>query len=155
MFGLGWFMIGLPSSPLRLKLYLWHKSTGLLLLALALARLAWRCADRAPRPVPGAAWEDRLARAAHFTLYLLMILMPLAGWVIHSASGFAMRWFGWFRVPAIAPANKALQVAAESVHLALFWMLAGVLALHVGAALHHHFARRDDALRRMSPLPRA
>lgn len=150
MFVLGWIMIGLPNSPTRLKLYLWHKSTGLLLLGLALARIAWRWTNRAPLPPRGAGpFERRLAEAAHFTLYLLMILMPLAGWVIHSASGFTMRWFGWFRVPAIAPADKALQTAAEAAHLTLFWMLASVLVLHVGAALYHHYVRRDDVLRRM------
>lgn len=156
MFVLGWTMVSMPTSPLRLRLYLWHKSTGLLLLALALVRIAWRVANRAPAPPAGTTVrEHRLAQAAHLALYLLMILMPLAGWVIHSASGFTMRWFGWFRVPAIAPADKTLQTAAEAVHLGLFWILAAVLVLHVGAAVYHHFVRRDDVLTRMSLRSRA
>jgi cytochrome b561 len=120
-----------------------------------LLRLAWRFVNRAPLPPPGTTdREQRLAQATHFTLYLLMVLMPMAGWVIHSASGFVMRWFGTFRVPAIAPADKALQAAAESAHLTLFWLLAAVLVLHVGGAFYHHFVRRDDVLRRMSLFSR-
>ena len=115
-------------------------------------RLLWRLSDRAP-PLPPEmpAWERMLAQGAHALLYLLMFLTPLSGWVVNSAANVPLKVFGWFRLPALAEPSKLVQTWAEDVHLACFWLLTLLLVGHVGAALRHHFFKRDLVLRRMLP----
>jgi cytochrome b561 len=150
MMVLGWVAQGLPTSPTKLKLFAWHKSCGILLLGLTLLRLAWRLANPTPALPQGLPrWQRRAAAASHAVLYLLMLAMPLSGWVIHSAANFPLKVFGLFRLPHIVGPGKDLQHLGEWAHLALFWVLAGALVLHAGAALHHHLVLRDPVLRRM------
>ena len=152
LFVLGWVAVSLPLSPLKLKLFFWHKSLGLLALSLVGLRVLWRLVDPPPRPVAGlAAWERGLARAGHLLLYLLMLLMPLSGWLINSAANFPFKPFGLFPLPDLVRPDKALQASVELVHLAGFWLLAGLLAVHIAAALRHHFVKRNPVLRRMLP----
>ena len=150
---IGLYMIGLPLSLAKLKMFLLHKSLGLTVFALVLLRLAWRLCDARPLPPAGmAAWQQRLARLTHLALYLLLVVMPLSGWVFNSASGFPLPWFGLVQLPAIAPTSKPLAAAALLVHKTAFWSLMALLALHVGAALDHHWRVGDDVLRRMLPF---
>jgi cytochrome b561 len=152
LFALGWVAVGLPLSPLKLKLFHWHKSLGLLALLLLVLRVLWRLLDPAPRPVAGlAAWERYLARSGHLLLYLLMLLMPLSGWLINSAANFPFRPFGLFPLPDLVQPDKALQADLQRLHLSGFWLLAGLLVLHVAAALRHHFVKRNAVLLRMLP----
>jgi len=88
-------------------------------------------------------------------LYVLMIALPLSGWVINSASGIPFRVFWWFPLPAIVAPDKALAEAAKQVHFALFVALAALLVVHIAAALRHHFAKRTDVLVRMLPMGRS
>jgi len=152
LFALGWVAVSLPLSPLKLKLFHWHKSLGLLALLLVGLRMLWRLLDRPPRPVAGlAAWERGLARGAHLLLYLLMLLMPLSGWLINSAANFPFKPFGLFPLPDLVEPDKALQADFQLLHLTGFWLLAGLLVLHVAAALRHHFVKRNPVLQRMLP----
>lgn len=149
---LGWVAEMWHLSPTKLKLFFWHKSLGILVLALALIRIGWRLIDRAPAPPPGSSrLEQWLARVVHGALYLLMLAMPLSGWVIHSAANFPLKVFGFFPLPAIVAPDKAVQQIAQAVHLGLFWLLAALLLVHVGAAWFHHQVRHDGVLRRMLP----
>lgn len=153
---LGWVMTGLPPGRRAFELYALHKSIGLTLLALVVARIAWRLSQ--PRPVwPAAmrAWERRTAVAVHVGLYATLVAMATSGWVLHSASGLPLRWFGLARVPSIAPRGDALKLLAADVHYALFWLLALLVAAHVAGALKHHYVDRDDVLRSMLPRWRA
>jgi cytochrome b561 len=139
-------------SPTKLNLFFWHKSTGMLLLALVALRLAWRVARRAPpRPAEMPAWERAGARASHFLLYVLMIAMPVTGWVVQSASNIPFRIFYLIPLPAIVAPDKALADVFTLVHRGLFVALALVLIMHIGAALRHHFVKRDAILARMLP----
>lgn len=150
---IGLYMIGLPLSLDKLRIFLLHKSLGLTVFALQLLRLAWRLYDVRPQPPPGmAAWQQRVARLTHLALYLLLVVMPLSGWVYNSASGFPLPWFGLVQLPAIAPTSKSLAAAALLVHKTTFWSLMVLLAMHVGAALDHHWRVGDDVLRRMLPF---
>jgi cytochrome b561 len=150
---IGLYMIGLPLSLAKLKIFLLHKSLGLTVFALVLLRLVWRLYDARPLPPAGMAnWQQRVARLTHLALYLLLVVMPLSGWVYNSASGFPLPWFGLFQLPAIAPTSKPLASAALLVHKTAFWSLLALLALHVGAALDHHWRVGDDVLRRMLPF---
>jgi len=152
LFVLGWVAVSLPLSPSKLKLFYWHKSLGLVVLLLVGLRILWRLLDPPPRPVRGlAAWERGLARVAHLWLYVLMLLMPLSGWLINSAANFPFKPFGLFPLPDLVQPDKALQADFQLVHLTGFWLLAGLLVLHVAAALRHHFVKRNPVLRRMLP----
>lgn len=153
LFALGWLARLAPLSPDKITLFYWHKSLGMLVLALVLIRLGWRVGNRPP-PLPAglAAWEPRVARATHVFLYLLILLLPLSGWLIDSAAGIPFRIFWAVPLPAIAPVSARLEHLFETLHLGASWALAVVLLGHVGAALRHHFLLRDAVLRRMLPF---
>lgn len=143
----------LPNGMKKLTLLSRHKSIGLTILVLACLRLGWRWANNATPALPATLkpYERGLARATHLLLYLLLLAIPLTGWTMSSARGFPVSWFGFFQLPDLVPKNKALFEALANVHEALAWTLAGLVALHVGAALKHHFVLKDDVLRRMLP----
>src|SRR5205085_10344839 len=133
-----------------------HKSVGITILGLALIRLMWRGATPPP-PLPDTLrpYERALARFTHAALYFLLFAMPLSGWMMSSARGFPVSWFGFFQLPDLVPKNKALYEALLTTHGTLAVVLAVVVALHVAGALKHHFIHKDDVLRRMLPLPSA
>lgn len=156
---LGLYAAGLPLSPAQMDAFYWHKTTGLTILGLVMLRILWRLANPAPQlppTMPG--WQRIAAHFSHFALYLLMIAMPVSGWVIHSASGFPMELYGLFEVPDIVPESadeSAVQDGAAVVHYWLFMGLCVLVSLHVLAALKHHFVNGDTVLVRMLPFSRA
>jgi len=144
----------LPAGMKKLTLLARHKSFGITILGLALLRLAWRL--RNPTPLlPGTLkpYERALARITHLMLYVLLFAMPLSGWMMSSARGFPVSWFGLFQLPDLVPKNKALYEALLTTHGTLAAVLAAVVALHAAGALKHHFIHKDDVLRRMLPFP--
>ncbi len=152
MAGIGLYMVGLPLGLAKLKVYLLHKALGITVLALVLLRLLWRLVDRHPRyPAGMPRWQVGAARASHVLLYLLLLAVPVSGWVYNSASGFPLPWFGLVDLPAIAPVSKPLAHLALTVHKTAFWTLAALVLLHIAAALEHHVRRRDTVLTRMLP----
>ncbi len=149
---LGWVAVSWRLSPTKIELFVWHKSLGLTVLALTALRVAWRLLDPRPAfPASMRAWERRLAGVSHLALYLILLLMPLSGWIINSAANFPLKWFWVLPVPSLVGPSKGVQHGAEAVHLALFWLLAVALSLHVAAALKHHFRDRDGVLTGMLP----
>ncbi|MDH5538120.1 MAG: cytochrome b [Rhizobacter sp.] len=150
-FSVGVYMAELPVSPLKLKLYNWHKWAGISILTLSALRLLWRLAHRPPPDLPMPRWQQRAAHATHALLYVLFFAVPLAGWAYSSAAGFPVVVFGVLPLPDFVPVSEALADALKLVHKA-FAILLGVLVLgHVGAALKHHFLDRDGLLLRMWP----
>ena len=153
---LGLLATGWRVSPTKLDLFVWHKSTGLLILLLMLLRLAWRLASRTPAlPAGMPAWERAAARATHVLLYGLMLALPITGWVIQSASGMPFRVFWTLPLPPIVATDKALAELAAQLHFWLVIALVLLLVAHVGAALRHHYVRHDPVLRRMLPARRS
>jgi cytochrome b561 len=143
----------LPLGMKKLALLARHKSVGITILMLAILRLAWRWFNPTPQLPPTLrSWEQTLARLTHFLLYALLFAMPLSGWLMSSARGFPVSWFGYFQLPDLVPKNHALYEALVTTHDSLAWVLGAVVALHVAAALKHHFMLRDDVLRRMLPF---
>lgn len=151
----GLLMQELPTSPDKIKVYALHKSMGLTVLVLVLLRLLWRLLDRRP-PYPDSmpVWQRRLASLTHGLLYVLLLAMPISGWLYNSASNFALRWFGLFSVPPLSGPDPALKALAQDLHSWGFYLLAALFAVHVAAALKHHLVERDDTLHRMLPLAR-
>ena len=149
----GLVMGELPRSPKWFWVYTLHKSLGLTVLALVLVRIAWRLYAGAPPPVAGTPrWQARLASLTHGAIYVLILAMPLSGWLYDSASGLRpFRWFGLAEVPKLSPPHEALADAMHETHELLFWVLIALVIGHAGAALYHHFVRRDATLARMLP----
>ncbi len=154
-FPLGLYMTGLPLSPRKLQLFSYHKWIGVTIFALAWLRLAWRL-RHAPPPLPAAMprWQQRAAHAVHGLLYALLIAIPLSGWLYSSASGVPTVYLGLWQLPDVVDRDKALADALRGVHRSLNWTLAALVALHVLAALKHHFVDRDGLLHRMLPSQR-
>lgn len=151
-FALGLYMHELPLSPYKLKLYSWHKWAGVSLFLLALIRLGWRATHPAPRLPDGIPVALRaLAHVTHVVLYLLMLAIPLTGWLMSSAKGFQTVWFGLVPLPDLVTKDATLGTLLQDVHEALSLTLAALVLAHIGAALKHHFIDRDDILRRMLP----
>jgi cytochrome b561 len=142
----------LPDGLEKLQILSRHKSIGMLLLLLAVARISWKLVNRG-QPVPvGTGALKKLAAAGHGMLYLLLLLQPISGWAMSSAANYPVTLFGWFQFPALVGANPGLHEVLEDVHSVLFDALAAVAVLHVLAALYHHFILKDDVLKRMLPL---
>ena len=151
-FVLGWLAASWRLSPTKLDLFVWHKSLGMLILALVVLRLLNRLAARAPALPPGMpAWERAAAHASHALLYGLMLALPLSGWIVSDAAGVPFRIFWRLPLPAIVAPDRQTAELAAAVHFALGIALVALLVLHIGAALRHHFAKRDDVLTRMLP----
>lgn len=138
------------SDP-REALKTWHYMLGLSVFALVWLRLLARWLRPAPAiSPPPRVWEARAATAAHLALYALMIFQPLGGWLILSAEGKTIPFFG-LELPALMGENKALAEELEELHEisgeAAYWLI----GLHAAAALFHHYIRRDDTLARILP----
>ncbi|NMG68932.1 cytochrome b [Parazoarcus communis] len=154
-FGLGLYMTDLPLSPYKLKLYSWHKWAGVSLFLLVLFRLGWRL-GHPPPPLPMSmpAILRVIAHLTHALLYVLMIAIPLSGWLMSSAKGFQTVWFGLLPLPDLVAKNAELGDQLQWLHMTLNYVLAALVIAHIGAALKHRFIDRDDILSRMLPSAR-
>ena len=146
---LGIYADDLANSPLKLERFGWHKSFGILILVLAIMRLLWRMAGSIPTLPDASLAQRRLANLVHSLLYGLMLLLPLSGWLMSSAANRPINWFWLIELPALTGPNKALKEIAEEIHEVSVVLLLVVLAVHIGAALWHHFKLRDSVLKRM------
>ncbi len=149
----GIYMHELPLSPDKLKIYAWHKWAGVTIFLLAWVRLAWRLTHRPPGPPVGMpVWQHRIAEAVHGLLYVLMLAVPLSGWLMSSAKGYQTVWFGVLPLPDLLQKDVALGDMLKTLHAWLNFSLAGLVLAHAAAALKHHFVDRDDVLKRMLPF---
>lgn len=166
----GWWMtdaIKVPETQgWAFVTYQFHKSLGLTVLVLSVVRLGWRLwHPPPPLPVGMSSFERLAARVSHTAFYVLMIGMPLLGWAMVSASPLGLptivfNAFEWPHIPFLANLEdkKPVAEAFKSAHAAGGLVLAGLVVLHIGAALKHHFKDRDSVLSRMVPglkAPRA
>ncbi|UXY16895.1 cytochrome b [Chitiniphilus purpureus] len=151
-FGLALYINTLPLSPVKFKLYAYHKWLGISVLLLVLVRLAWRLRRGVPPPLAGQpAWQRKAAAGTHHLLYLLMVALPLVGWAMSSAKGFPVVLFGLIPLPDFVPRDPDLGDRLKLVHMLLAYGLIGLVGLHALAALKHQFVDRDGTLRRMLP----
>jgi cytochrome b561 len=145
-----------PGSTQMFEAYQLHKSNGIIILLLSLLRLAWRLSHRAP-PMPAhmPSWERRAAGITHGLLYALMLGIPLMGWAMVSVSPWNIPTvlYGvlpWPHLPLGGP-NASLEGVFKGAHEALAISAALLIALHIAAALRHHFWLKDQILARMIP----
>ena len=152
-FPLGLYMHDLPLSPRKLQLYSYHKWLGITVLLLVIARLVWRRLHQPP-PLDAAMphWQRAAAHGTHHLLYLLMFIVPLSGWLMSSALGFSVVWFGVLPLPDLIGKDKVLGETLKEVHEALNYTLLLLVVAHVAGALKHQLIDRDGTLARMLPF---
>lgn len=154
MLGLGLWMGDLPMGVQKLQAVTLHKSIGITVLVLMLCRVVWHLVfSHRPREADTLKPIDKAAAAAmHYTLYVLALAIPLAGWAMSSAKGRSVSVFGLFTLPDIAPKNNDLGELLETCHNTMAYILIALVSLHVLAALKHHFVEKDTVLKRMLPM---
>ncbi|MDL2338752.1 MAG: cytochrome b [Pseudomonadota bacterium] len=129
----------------------WHFMLGLTVLALVALRLMNRLVGGNPAVVPPLPlWQHRLASATHVALYVLILVMPILGWLRLSAAGKSIPFFGW-QLPALLAENKNLAGSLKEVHETIGTVGYFLIGAHAIAALFHHFVTRDNTLVRMLP----
>lgn len=147
---MGWTMTEMEVSPQKLKVYNWHKWVGVTVLLLAILRLVWRFTHRPP-PLSAATppWQRAAAHGGHALLYVLMLVMPLTGWIYSNLTGYPVVYLGKIPLPDLVERNRELAETWVKVHATLGIVLAVVVVGHVLAALYHQFLMRDGTLLRM------
>jgi cytochrome b561 len=156
LFGVGVYMADLPFTPMRLKLYNWHKWAGVSLLILSVLRLLWRLTHRPPalphsitQRMPD--WQQWVHHAVQNLMYVLFFAVPLIGWAYSSAAGFPVVLFGQLPLPDLLAPDKELAELIKPLHGLSAFALMGLAGLHIAAALKHHWIDRDGLMDRMLP----
>jgi cytochrome b561 len=150
---LGQYMTGLPFSPQKLRYVSWHKWIGVSTFIFTVLRLAWRAYRPAPQlPSTMSPLQRRAAIAIHVLLYVLVIVVPISGWVFSSALGVPTVYLGLLQLPDLLHKDKAIAEALRLVHATLNWALLVLVCGHAAFALKHHFVDRDGILARMIPI---
>jgi cytochrome b561 len=154
---LGWAIAGAPrNTPTRDLLLLLHRSVGLTVFAMMLSRVAWRWSHPAPPlPLSVTRFERALAGSTHALLYLLLIAMPVSGYLNAAAAGHSVSFFGIVSIPSPIPEDNRLSQLAIAVHVVGQYLLYFLVALHVAGALRHGFVKRDGVIERVLPVRRA
>ena len=141
----------LLGAGLRDTLYEYHKTFGLIVLVLMVARLFLRLELGRPaydQPLP--LWQILISSFVHYLMYLALFAMPILGWLATDASDFPVEFFGW-NLPQFIAKDAAMGEALYAAHEIVGWVLVGLVALHIGAALKHWLVDRDGVARRMTP----
>jgi cytochrome b561 len=149
---MGLFIGNVEESETTEQVLAVHKSFGITIFVLMLARLAWRLTHPAP-PLPASmpAFQRAAAGLTHALIYVTLLAMPIAGYIAVAARGRETRYFGLFEVPQWAPLSRLLSQNATTVHVYGQYLVYALLAAHIGAALYHRFVLKDDVLARMMP----
>lgn len=145
-----WVMIELNDDATDFTYLDLHKAFGLSVLFWTLCRIINRLFTKAPADVPMPKWQTQLSHITHFALYLILIVMPLVGWLSSMYSGDEVNMFGLFQIPSFVAENADLSETLEKIHKNLLWTLLLVFTgLHILGALYHQFIQKDHLLRRM------
>ena len=146
--GLGWFMMSIEDEPAGPTYFNLHKSVGIIVFALVLARLGWRLMHR-PQALPGQpGWRTRAPQAVHGFLYGCMIAMPACGLAGALLGKKPLAFFGMV-LPRVVTPDHDLAEKFFNLHGILAWVLAGLIVVHVAAGLKHRLVDKDGVFRRM------
>ena len=149
MLGFGLYLGDMERSPEKGELIQIHKSIGVFILFYGAWRVLWRLLSRFPDDVADMpAWQTMAAKAVHYALLLGILVMPISGYIMSSAGGHPVGFFGLFELPALAE-NKELSSMAGEVHEWVGYVLIGIVVVHILAALKHHLMDKDATLARM------
>jgi cytochrome b561 len=153
LLGHGWWMTHMTPRPERLANYAGHSALGYDMLVLILLRLLWRWLNPVPElPADLKPWERIAARAGHVSLYVLMLVVSLTGWVVATTFRTPMTKdvFGIDVPPIVTAVDRPVRQWLEQSHMILAYVLAAVVLVHIVGALRHHLINRNDVLRRMT-----
>jgi cytochrome b561 len=146
---LGLYMTRILPSDTRIALYVLHKEIGIVILVLALFRLLWRLSNIVP-PLTALPWQERiLARLVHGSLYVLFFAMPITGWMLSSAAGKGISFFGLFTIPRLIAPSESLKLFFVEAHTYLAYIFIAILFLHIIGTLKHYFIDKNTIMRRM------
>lgn len=127
-----------------------HKSLGVGFLLWTFLRLVNRFVSQAPPTISMPKWQSVIAHLTHWVLYILMVAMPLTGVLMSMYSGRGMSIFGLMTIPALVAPNREMSKLMNTLHTdVVFFLLAVLVAAHVGAALYHQFVIKDNIIARM------
>lgn len=140
------------ARPVQDALFLFHKNVGAVLILVIAVRVIYRLTHRPP-PLPDTmpAWQKRAAAVSHGVLYALLIVIPISGFVRVRAGGFPIELLDRLGFGPWLAKSEPLADAASAFHATAGFVLIAMLALHIGAALHHALIRRDGVWQRMWP----
>ena len=148
---MGNFLADMPKGAEKLQAAGLHKSFGAVLLMLILLRIVWRLINETPGLPDGtSAGEAFMAKAMHWGLYVLMFAQPLSGIMMSQAAGVPVSFFDLFEFPVFLAKNPELAQFFKGVHGTVWILLVVAVIGHAGAALHHHFIRKDNVLKQMT-----
>ena len=132
----------------------YHMSFGIVVLVLMLARIAWRArvsADRPAHPAGMPSWQMQASAWTHGAFYILLVVLPLSGWLWISANGWNVTLFGLMKLPHILPKNPAVGAFFSYTHELLASAVLALVALHVAAALYHWLVVKDRMMQSIWP----
>lgn len=147
----GNYLASMPKGAEKLQAAGMHKSFGLVILALVLMRLAWRLINVRPKEFEGnPTIQNLMAHAMHWVLYVLMFAQPLSGILMSQAAGYPVSFFGLFELSVLLDKDPSLAQFFRGAHGTIWVLLVLAVIGHAGAALHHHYTKKDNVLKRMS-----
>lgn len=154
----GWTFSGMERGPERAEWFEWHRTLGFAILILSLARLAWRFMNPPPPfPPETPRWERTLARINHALFYVVLIALPMTGWVYVSTGSTAANTgittiVGGTPWPIIPGLPRSAHGISADIHVVLVYVTYALIVLHVGAALKHQFIDKARIANRMPPF---
>jgi cytochrome b561 len=149
-----WHIVTMNQDDPRRETWLTiHKSIGITILALTIIRIVWRWITPPPS-LPGTMGQIEAAAAvlSHWLLYIVLITMPVSGYLQSAAGGHSVIYFGLFEIPSLVPQNKNMAEWATAIHNAGQWAVYTLIVLHVLATVWHLAVRRDGILDRILPV---
>ena len=151
---IAWVMISArEGAPFTDSLYDWHGSLGIVVLALTCYRIVWRYFDRPP-PMPAslARWERALSGTTYVLLYVVLLWMPITGYVAAAAAGYPLKFFNLISIAPLVPKSDHLNTLMNTLHFVYGqWAVYTLIALHVVGVIFNVVRRRNGILGRMLP----
>jgi cytochrome b561 len=150
MIPVGLFMGDIPNETLKFQIYDIHKAFGLLLLALILIRIIWKFINIQPSSLTTKRWQQIIEHGVQHAFYTVLLIMPLSGWAMSTASNHAPTVFGHtFYMPGII-INKKVAGLTHAIHEYVGYLLIALLVLHIAAAMKHHFIDKDGIFQKIT-----
>jgi cytochrome b561 len=152
-FAFAWIFDAMPLSPDKFKMINWHKWTGITVMSLFIIRFGYKLLRGTPVVDPALpALQRKLAISVHHLLYLLMFLLPFVGWLMSSAKGFPVVFWGVLPLPDLIGRNAELGSILSQVHEVLAYSLLALIVLHIAGSVKHYVIDKDGTLARMLPF---